>query len=377
MTKATFVSVDRSDLGPLFEILLAGNDVLDSRLIICGEPEEFADEFRFSDLNCVPVRPPSLPAGGDNKTASLRIARLVEFLIDEFIAHAPDIIVMVGDRYELLSILAAAVPSGLPLAHVSGGEITEGAFDEQIRHAVTKASHLHFVANEQFAGRIQRMGEETWRVHVTGDPGLDRIRRAEVATVSDLNRVLGVCPDPDTIIVAYHPVTNSPDDTWREWAAIEAALGREKKVIVTASNLDPQGTRLRISQRAWCEQGTGRHYFRNLGQKNFLGILSSGAIILGNSSAGIWEAPSLASPAINLGLRQRGRLRGPNVIDVELPDAKLIQKAIHNARSSSFRESLKPRVNPYGDGFAAEKIVSALAELPPRKKLLAKSFVDR
>ena len=282
-----------------------------------------------------------------------------------------------GDRYELLAVLAAAIPLRIPLVHVSGGEITEGALDEQVRHAMTKAAHIHFVANEIFARRLARMGEEDWRIHVTGDPALDRVRRADVGSREDLETLVGLPIGRETVMVAFHPVTNSPERTWREWEVIEAALeDYGDSVVVTGSNADPQGNELCRRQKAWCAAGPDRRFIEHLGQRNFLGMLVAGGCLVGNSSAGIWEAPSVGAPAVNIGSRQKGRLRGTNVLDLLDPTAEATRAAISEALTPQFRQRLEGAPSPYGDGRAAGRIVPVLRALPEYEKLLTKRFND-
>jgi UDP-hydrolysing UDP-N-acetyl-D-glucosamine 2-epimerase len=286
-------------------------------------------------------------------------------------------VVVSGDRYELLAVLAVAVPVRIPIAHISGGDCTFGAMDEQIRHAVTKAAHLHFVANEPFAQRVRCMGEEPWRVRVTGDPGLDRIQRADFASVEELETLLKISLRTGCVLVAFHPVTNDPASTWVEWDAITQALENfEGPIVVTGCNADPQGTELNVKLSAWGTGEANRRFASHLGQRNFLGLLRAGACLLGNSSAGIWEAPSLGAPAVNLGFRQEGRLRAANVIDVPKADAAQVKAAIQKALSPAFREEIRGIPNPYGDGASALRIADGLCALPPAAELLRKRFTD-
>ena len=373
----TFFCTGRADWSAVIAMFrLTSGNATSSRVAVCGDWEFVSGEARREGCTDL-VAPLVTVAGNADGGPVAALARLVTALHAEVEAHPPDCLVLTGDRYELLAALAVAVTLRIPIAHISGGECTFGALDEQVRHAVTKAAHLHFVANEIFAHRLRHMGEEAWRIHVTGDPGLDCIPRAEMASPADLEALLGFKPDRETVLVAFHPVTNEPSETWSAWGALAEALEHcEGQVVVTGCNADPQGDDLRAMQEAWC-RGQARRCFRaHLGQRNFLGLLNAGACLLGNSSAGIWEAPSLGSPAINLGRRQEGRLRGTNVIDVDEPSAEAVRSALAKAQQPAWRARLLPPENPYGDGHAAPRIVEVLRHLPPRGELLTKRFTD-
>lgn len=369
----TVVSTGRADLGGLTEILHAACGVpgWQPRLVLAGDVDFARGEVAREQLRC-PVVPLVV---GDSGGAAERIGALIPELLAEVRAHPPDVLLVLGDRYELLAVLAVAIAERLPLAHVSGGECTFGALDEQVRHAVTKAAHIHFVAHASFAERVRRMGEEAWRVHVTGDPGLDRIARADLASAQELGELLHLPVRRDTLLVAFHPVTNAPEETWSAWTALAEALDEAAgAVVVTSPNADPQGAELRARQEAWCAGHPRRRFVAHLGQRNFMGLLREGGCLLGNSSAAIWEAPSLGAPAINLGRRQEGRLRGANVIDLPEPTPSAIATALAHALEPTFRERLSREPNPYGDGHAAPLIVSALGRLPNRATLLEKRF---
>jgi UDP-N-acetylglucosamine 2-epimerase len=179
------------------------------------------------------------------------------------------------------------------------------------------------------------------------------------------------------VTVAYHPVTHEPAQTWQEWAAIETALdGHAGSVVVTAGNVDPQGIELRRRQESWCATNPRRRFVSHLGQRHFLALLGSGGCLLGNSSAGIWEAPAVGAPAVNLGRRQEGRLRGANVLDVPKADSPAVSAALRRALDPAFRASLAGGPSPYGDGSSAPRITKIIADLPLREVLLRKRFID-
>jgi UDP-hydrolysing UDP-N-acetyl-D-glucosamine 2-epimerase len=289
-----------------------------------------------------------------------------------------DAAVVVGDRWELLPVLTAAVLRRVPLVHLAGGELTYGALDEQVRHAVTKAAHLHCVAHESFAQRLRRMGEEPWRVHVTGDPGLDLVRTHERADLDELQSALELPVDRRTVVVALHPVTNAPDEALRAWTALTHALSRhDGSVVVTAPNRDPGADALRDAMSRACAARPGRWRFvEHLGARRLYGLLQRCGALVGNSSAGIWESPSLDAVSINVGTRQEGRLRGPHTLDVAADDAVGLRAALRRALDGELRASLAGVPNPYGDGHGGARVAALLAELPARDRLLHKRFDD-
>lgn len=375
----TFFCPGRADWSAMREIvrLAEARAEMTSRVVVCSDFDFIAGEAKHESLAS-----PIVAVGGETDVttgaeAAVAIGKLTGKLLPEMLSSPPDCLVVAGDRYELLAALAVAVPLRIPLAHISGGDCTFGALDEQIRHAVTKAAHLHFVANELFASRVRWMGEEAWRIHVTGDPGLDRIQRADFSSAGELEELLRIRLDGGCVLVAFHPVTNDPESTWSEWKTIAHALeDAARPVVVTGCNADPQGAELRAKQEAWGAGHPDRRFVAHLGQRNFLGLLRAGACLIGNSSAGLWEAPSLGAPAINVGFRQEGRLRAANVIDVPQPDVRTLHEALHRALDPAFREEIRALPNPYGDGASAPRIIEALGSLPPRAELLRKRFVD-
>lgn len=376
--KVTFFCPGRADWSTVVGMLrLADEQGIDARVAVCSDWEFISRE---ATRECFSERLVSLNAEqtliGENSVSA--IARIIRSLQTELAANPPDIFMLSGDRFELLAALAVAVPMRVPLGHISGGDCTFGTLGEQVRHATTKAAHVHFVANALFASRLRQMGEEAGRIHITGDPGLDCLFRADLASPSELETLLDIAPGAKTILVAFHPVIDDPVRTWTDWESIEKALADyDGPIVVTGCNSDPQGDELRLKQESWGTARSNRRYRAHLGQRNFLGLLKAGACLVGNSSAGFWEAPSLGAPAINLGRRQEGRLRGENVIDVASGDTAGLQAALEQAQLAEWRLRLPLAKNPYGDGHTSPRIMEILRQLPPREELLNKRFVDQ
>jgi UDP-N-acetylglucosamine 2-epimerase (non-hydrolysing) len=314
--------------------------------------------------------------GDSPATIAAATGRGVTGFAAEFARRRPDLLVVLGDRYEMLSAALAALPFALPVAHLHGGEVTEGAIDEQIRHAITKLSHLHFPAAEPYAARLRQMGEEPWRIHRCGAPGLDRLREGGSLSREEIERRLGRPLGRPTLLLTFHPETLAVADVPRQVEELTAALEKvEGEILVTAPGADT-GYRT-IS--AGLERLAGRRRLMlmasTLGDDVYTSLLREADVMIGNSSSGLIEAPSFGLPVVNVGDRQRGRLRAANVIDV--PAAReAIAEAIRRALDPAFRRGLAGLVNPYGDGHAAPRIAAVLREVELGSRLTRKRFVD-
>jgi len=283
----------------------------------------------------------------------------------------PDLLLLAADRYELLGPASAALALRIPVAHIEGGEISEGAIDDAVRNALTKLSHVHFTSTTAARARVIGMGEEAWRVHRTGAPSLDHLRRSRLLGKEEIEARLGVVLAEPCTLVAYHPTTIARDTT-REAGAVFAALRSVPGQLLFCYPNSDAGSRSLIArtEEFLREHGSGR-VFVNLGAMEYWSLLRHVRLLLGNSSSGIMEAASFALPAVDIGIRQRGRERGRNVIDAE-PTVDAILDAVRRASSSEFRASLEGMENPYGDGSAAPQIVSVLRSVPLGEELLVK-----
>jgi UDP-hydrolysing UDP-N-acetyl-D-glucosamine 2-epimerase len=286
----------------------------------------------------------------------------------------PDILLVLGDRFEMLAAVAASLPFNIPLAHIHGGESTEGLIDEAIRHAITKMSHLHFVSTPFYARRVIQMGEEPWRVVVSGAPSLDNIRTTSLLNRQEIENRYGFSLEGPVLLVTYHPVTLEYRDAPDHLRLLLAALEKSGAGLVfTCPNADTYGRRLLETIQEFCQRVKRASLIMNLGTRDYFSLMSHASAMVGNSSSGIIEAASFQLPVVNIGNRQRGRVHGENVIDVG-NDAEEILGAIHLALSSSFRTRIAKRENPYGDGRAADRILARLKTVPLDETLLLKQF---
>jgi UDP-hydrolysing UDP-N-acetyl-D-glucosamine 2-epimerase len=376
------VTVARSDFGHLRSVLAAIREEPSLELVLLVAAGHLAPRLGHTvDLIAaegwpIAERIETVGESDGPEAVTASTGRAVSGFAQALARRRPDIVVVLGDRVEMLAAAVAALPLGIPVAHVHGGEVTEGAIDEQARHALTKLSHLHFAAAEEFARRLRQMGEEPWRVHRTGAPGLDRFRTAPSRTRAELAATLGVPLDRPTLILTYHPVTLEPATWPAELDALLAAVaGVDADVVATYPGADA-GHRLIVERlEAFARAHPRVRLAASLGDDVYASLLREADAMVGNSSSGIIEAASFALPVVNVGRRQHGRLRPAGVIDAG-SGRDGIAAALRRALDPAFRRGLAGLENPYGDGRAAPRIVRVLRDVELGPRLLTKRFVD-
>ncbi len=376
------VTVGRSDYGIYLPILKRIQEDPELRLHLIVSGAHLSPEF---GLTANAIAADGLPVGSRvemllSSDSPAGIATSIGLGVMGFSSayseHRPDIVLVLGDRFEMFAAAVAALPFAIPVAHIHGGELTEGAIDDALRHAMTKLSHLHFVSTQEYGRRVRQMGEEAWRVTVSGAPALDNLRSVPRLSADQLEMRLGFPMDPPPLIVTFHPVTLQQDQLEAQIGALLLAIGDAgRPVIFTQPNADTGGRR--ISERI--DAFVGEHAFAkrvdNLGVEGYFSLMRVAVAMIGNSSSGIIEAPSFELPVVNVGTRQAGRARAANVIDVP-PERRAILEGIRRAVSSEFRQGLRGMVNPFGDGHAAESIVDRLKSVPLDPALTTKRFHD-
>jgi UDP-N-acetylglucosamine 2-epimerase (non-hydrolysing)/GDP/UDP-N,N'-diacetylbacillosamine 2-epimerase (hydrolysing) len=274
----------------------------------------------------------------------------------------PDVLVILGDRYEALALAQAALIAGIPIAHLHGGELTEGAMDEAMRHAITKLAHLHFVAAEPYRAHVVQMGELPDRVFNFGAPGLDAVQRLDLLSRSDLETQLDFRLGETSFLVTYHPETLSAKEPGETAAALLAALDHfpQARIIFTGHNADPKGHSIGAAIQSYAGKHAERvRSFASLGQLCYLSALSHVDVVVGNSSSGLIEAPVFKKPTVNIGDRQRGRLQASSVIDCG-ESAQEIGAALEKALSTDFQATLATTQSLYGQGNVSGKIKETL-----------------
>jgi UDP-hydrolysing UDP-N-acetyl-D-glucosamine 2-epimerase len=286
----------------------------------------------------------------------------------------PDLLLVLGDRYEMHAAVTAAVPFLIPLAHIHGGELTEGAIDDALRHSITKLSHLHFPATEAYANRIAQMGEELWRITVSGAPSLDNLKTFKPLGESELSERVALDIREPFLLATYHPVTLESENVEAKFEQMLSALSKlNLPIIFTYPGADAGSARIISTLEAYAAQSNRARVFRSLGSHVYFSLMDRAAALVGNSSSGIIEAASFHLPVINIGNRQAGRLRPANVIDVG-ESREAIEAGLAHALDDEFRQSLANLKNPYGDGHAAEIIVDKLQSVELGQRLLKKHF---
>lgn len=293
-----------------------------------------------------------------------------------FASLKPDVAVVLGDRYEMSVAALAALPFRLPVAHIHGGELTTGAFDDALRHSVTKLSHLHFVSTAEYARRVRQMGEEPWRVTVSGAPSLDNLRAVRLQTREELEARLGLRLGSRFLLMTFHPATLERADPGEQaQMLLEAVVATGLPCVITLPNADPGGLAIRSVIGRMAAVHSQLRPVESVGTEAYFSLMKLAAAMAGNSSSGLIEAASFELPVLNVGSRQAGRVRAPNVIDVE-PDAAAIAAGLGRALDPDFRAALRGLSNPYGDGHAADRIVERLATVELGAGLVTKRFVD-
>ena len=295
---------------------------------------------------------------------------------DAFERLRPDLLVLLGDRFETFAAGSAAMVMGLPIAHLHGGETTEGAFDEAIRHGITKMAHLHFVAAEPYRRRVIQLGEDPARVFMVGGLGVDAIARLPLLDRAALEASLGFELGPRSLLVTFHPATLEPADSAEQLGELLAALDAlpDTRLVFTLPNADTGSRALAQQVTAFVAAHPMARAYTSLGQLRYLSCLRHVDGVVGNSSSGLAEAPSFGIPTINIGDRQQGRLRAASVIDCE-PRREAIAAALAELASPAFRATLATSRNPYGEPGASGRIVEML-RTHPLDGLLKKSFHD-
>ncbi|MCH9025933.1 MAG: UDP-N-acetylglucosamine 2-epimerase (hydrolyzing) [Proteobacteria bacterium] len=307
---------------------------------------------------------------GMSKSIGLATLGLTEILSRD----RPDLVLVIADRYEMLAPASVALALRIPIAHIEGGEISEGAIDDAVRNALTKLSHVHFTPTAMAKQRVLALGEEAWRVHQVGAPSLDHLREATIPGPAELGERLAIDLDQPYCMVSVHPVTLAADPEADAIALLGALENISLAKIICFPNADAGSRKLIRQSRDFCRRNANASLFVNLAHLDYWGLLKHSLFLIGNSSSGIMETPALKLPAVNIGIRQQGRERADNIIDCPA-QADQIRAAIDKASSETFRASLYDMQNPYGDGTAGRQIASLIAGLPEKQELLIKKNV--
>jgi UDP-N-acetylglucosamine 2-epimerase (non-hydrolysing) len=373
----------RAEYGLLYWTLkaIAGDPALDLRLMVTGAHLEsrFGETARVIEADGFTIgdRIPLAISGDTPEAIAAAMARCVTGLTSTLQRRRPDVLLLTGDRYEMLAAAEAASLCQVPIAHAHGGELTEGATDDGFRHAITKLAHLHFAACEDYRRRIVQMGEDPARVFDVGALGLDAIQRLPLASPDEVAQMVGLPLGNGFFLVTYHPLTLAADLGVGGLKAMLKALDAfpQHAVVVTGVNADVGHDAIAQQLSDYATHRPGRvRLVASLGQRRYLGAMRDCLAVVGNSSSGIIEAPAIKVPSVNVGDRQKGRLRAASVIDCA-ENAAEIQAALDRAISPEFRSVARKVQSPYGNGGAAERIAAVLRDYP-LDGLLRKPFHD-
>jgi UDP-hydrolysing UDP-N-acetyl-D-glucosamine 2-epimerase len=375
------VTTSRADYSHLYWPLheLSQHPAVELKLIVLGAhlSPQFGETVREIEKDGFPIaaRLECLLSSdtdvGMAKTLGLAVLSLADLLAQ----MRPDLLLLIADRYEMLAPAAVALTLRIPVAHIEGGEVSEGAIDDAVRNALTKMSHIHFTSTEGARARVIAMGEEAWRVHRAGAPSLDHLRRSRLLSRQELEEKLQVDLRIAPYLVAYHPVTLLRDTTQEAHALFAALRETDAPIFFCSPNSDAGSQALIERAKSFLATRRDARLFVNLDPVTYWSLLREVAVLIGNSSSGIMEAASFSLSVVNIGFRQKGRERARNILDAE-PDVLAIRAKIAEAASPSFRESLAGMTNPYGDGYAAEKIVQVLTSTPLTEDLIVKRAVS-
>lgn len=377
--KIALVTGTRAEFGllyPLIESVHKKVEDFELQLIVTGM--HLSPEFGFTVEE---IRESGVPIADEiefllSSDTSYGTAKSVGLAIigftDSYRRLKPDMVILLGDRFEILAAATAAMLIGIPIAHIHGGERTEGAVDESIRHSITKMSSIHFVATEEYRKRVIQLGEPVNRVYNVGAIGLDRIKKDQLISKKQLADELVIDVEPPWCTVTYHPVTLDPLNTKRKVQELLSALGAYPQMffIFTKANADENGRMINSLIKDYVDSHENTKLFDSLGSKRYLSVVANSEIVIGNSSSGIIEVPFLHVPTLDLGIRQKGRVRGSSVFTVE-EEQKSITKAIGHILH--IKKEIDYSMHPYYNGGATQKILEKIAKYGNSR---IKPFVD-
>ena len=288
----------------------------------------------------------------------------------------PDYTLILGDRSELFIPAISSMMCNIPIVHLCGGEKTEGLIDEQVRHAITKMAHVHMPSTSLYAENISKMGEEDWRIHIVGAPGLENIKKLKLYKEKEILKLTGIDVNKNTIVCTYHPVTLEGEDSvrWQIKNLLEALLKFDFQIVFTKPNVEVGSDEIVNMVKKFVDNNPKVYFFDSLGSKLYLSFLKYAKAVVGNSSSGIIEAPSFLIPTVNIGNRQEGRLRPESVIQTGYSVNEIykgIEKALYD---TEFLTKIKNIKNPYGDGNTSKYVIKVMKKVLkiPKEKLLKK-----
>lgn len=384
MKKIVILTATRAEYGLLKPIMtkLLEDPYYDTRIAVTGMhlSPEFGMTVREIESDQLPVdKKIEIVLSSDTPAAISKSMGLALISFSEYFEECnPDAVMVLGDRYETLAVCCAAVNARIPIFHLHGGETTEGAIDEAIRHSLTKMSYLHFTSTEVYRKRVIQMGESPDRVFHVGAMGVENALNTQCMSVAELEDSIGFALGERYAVGTFHPVTLETATAGKQAEELLSALDQHKEIryLFTGANSDTDGRSINRILKEYARRNDNFCLVDSLGMRRYLSALKNSLFVIGNSSSGLMEAPSFHIPTINIGDRQRGRISGETVISCE-PERHAIEEAIHKAMDASFREAIKKAENPYGDGHTSEKIIKIMRDFFENDRIdIKKKFFD-
>lgn len=383
MKKIAVLTATRAEYGLLSPVIkaLKQTSQYDVRVLVTGAhlSPEFGLTYREIEKDGIKIdKKVEILLSGDTPSAiskSMGLA-LIGFA-DYFADSQPDALLVLGDRYETIAVCLAAMNERIPIIHLYGGEITEGAVDESVRHAITKLSYLHLTSTDEYRKRVIQLGENPSRVFTVGAMGIYNALHQDFMTTVELSESIGFDLSSKYSVVTFHPVTLEDNSAEGQCKELLKAFDEfpEMKFLITKANADADGRVINELLMKYAENHDNVLVVDSLGMRRYLSALNGALMVIGNSSSGLIEAPSFHIPTVNIGDRQRGRLQAETVINCR-PEAKEIVSAMNHAMNSNFQQKCRSAINPYGDGNAVEKIIQAINSMFAKGIDIKKKFYD-
>lgn len=383
MRKIAVFTGTRAEYGLLYWIIKSLHESADTELQLLVGGMHLSPEFGYTitqiEKDGFPIteRLEFLLSSDSPVAISKSMGLAIMCTAESFDRHKPDLLVVLGDRFESMAIAQAAMIARIPIAHIHGGETTEGLIDEAVRHSITKMSHLHFTATETYRRRVIQLGEQPNRVFNTGAPGIDSIKKLSLISKENLSNAIGFNLDKPYFVVTYHPVTLENGGGSLSLEYLLAALEQypEYQLVISYPNADTDGRRLiKILDEYQALNPERVLLVRSLGQLRYLSVMKHCVAVLGNSSSGLIEAPTFGVPTLNIGNRQKGRLYGETVVNCGESKEEILQ-GMKKVMDLDFQKDCSIAVNPYGVGNSSEKIVEKLVSYS-LDNIIEKSFFD-
>jgi len=380
MRKIAVVTGTRAEYGPLKPLMQAIENDKTLKLIplITGMHllSDYGNTYKLVEKDFShSVKIPMLLEGDSLKDMALYLSSGIKNFATYFSQHPPDIVVVTGDRSEQLAAALAALYLNIPIAHINGGDVSGGMVDESIRHAITKIAHVHFAYTKQNAERIKKMGEDTYRIHKTGAIAIEAILQTKLKSKKELFKTYQLDPDKTTILVVQHPLTTLKDRGYTQFQELLQALDAlQEQTVLVYPNCDA-GSKKFITLLERYKNRPYLHLFKNIPHEDYVGFMKYVDVMIGNSSSGIIEAPTLKTPVINIGGRQNGRDRSKNIHQVDRPTKEEILNSIRFVLTDKvFKNKVKKCKNEYGAGNVSQKIVDILKHLKIDERLIQKQI---